>query len=130
MSAFSGVIVEVLLLESKEEARKKDNAIDLKVTDTYTHIHIQPHKLVVSKEEGVGRGMDWECGINRCNLLHIEWMKNKVVLYSTGNYIHCPGINHSGKEYEEEVIYLSIHTCTQTHITESLCCTAESNTTL
>ena len=67
------------------------------------------NRLMVVKEEGVGRGMDWECGINRCNLLHIEWMENKVVLYSTGNYIHCPGINHSGKEYEEEGIYLSIY---------------------
>ena len=37
-----------------------------------------------------------------------------------GNYIHYPMINHNGKEYENIYIY----------ITESLCCTAEVNTTL
>ena len=83
---------------------------------------------MVAKEEGVGRGMDWECGFSRCNLLHIGWMENQVVLYSTGNYIHCPGINNSGKEYKKESIYLYTHT--HIHITESLCCMAESNTTL
>ena len=39
---------------------------------------------------------------------------NKVLLYSTGNYIQYPVINHNEKEY----------IC----ITESLCCTAEMNT--
>ena len=31
----------------------------------------------------------------------IEWI-NKVLLYSTGNYIQYPVINHNGKEYEKE----------------------------
>ena len=30
-------------------------------------------------------GMDWESGISRCKLLYIEWINNKVLLYSTGN---------------------------------------------
>ena len=34
--------------------------------------------------------------------LHIEWVDNKVLLYSTENYIQCPGINHNGKEYKRE----------------------------
>ena len=46
---------------------------------------------------GGGRGMDWEFGVGRCKLLHLEWINNKVLLYSTGNYIQCPGINHNGK---------------------------------
>ena len=34
---------------------------------------------------GVGRGgMDKEFEVSRCKLLHIEWMSNKVLLYSTG----------------------------------------------
>ena len=37
------------------------------------------------------RGMDWEFGVGRCKLLHLEWIKNKVLLYSTGNYIQSPG---------------------------------------
>ena len=33
-----------------------------------------------------GGSMDWEFGVSRCKLLHIEWMDNKVLLYSPGNY--------------------------------------------
>ena len=43
-------------------------------------------------------GKDWEFGISRGKLLYIEWINNKVLLYSTGNYIQCPVINHNGKE--------------------------------
>ena len=43
-------------------------------------------------------------------------MGKQVLLYSTGNYIQYPMINHNAKEYEKR-IYLCI--------TESLCCTAE-----
>ena len=32
--------------------------------------------------------------------------KQQVLLYSTGNYIQYPLINHSGKEYEKEYIYM------------------------
>ena len=49
---------------------------------------------------GGGGGMSWEFGISRCKLLHVEWINNKVLLYSTGNYIQYPVINHNGKEYE------------------------------
>ena len=55
---------------------------------------------------GVGGGMDWEFGIRRCKLLHIECINNKVLLYNAGNYIQYPMINHNGKEYEEECIYM------------------------
>ena len=76
-------------------------------------------------EQG-GGGIDWEFGIRRCKLLYIEWINNKVLLYSTGNYIQYPVINHNGKEYEKEYIYIYIYI----YITESLCCTAEINSTL
>ena len=34
-----------------------------------------------------GRGrMDWESGVGRCKLLHLELI-NKVLMYSTGNYV-------------------------------------------
>ena len=47
--------------------------------------------------EGVGEGWIGSLGlISRCKLLHIEWINNKVLLYSTGNYIQYPGINHNG----------------------------------
>ena len=43
--------------------------------------------------------MEWEFGISRCKLLYTEWI-NKVLLESTGNYIH------KGKEYEKECTYM------------------------
>ena len=54
---------------------------------------------------GEGRGgMEWEFGISRCKLLCKKWINNKVLLYSTGNYIQYPVINHNGKEYKKECI--------------------------
>ena len=56
-----------------------------------------------AKGEGAGEGKDWEFGISRCKLLYIEWINDKVLLYSMGNYIQYPVINHNGKEYEKNV---------------------------
>ena len=42
-------------------------------------------------------GMGWEFGISKCKLLYREQINNKVLLYSTGNYIQNPVINHNGK---------------------------------
>ena len=54
------------------------------------------NRLLVA--EGVGRsGMDWEFGVSRCKLLHLEWVKNKILMYSTGNYIQSLGIDLNGK---------------------------------
>ena len=46
---------------------------------------------------GGGGGMEWEVGVSRCKLLHLEWIDNKVRLYSTGNYIQYPMIKQNGK---------------------------------
>ena len=32
------------------------------------------------------------------------WIKDKVLLYSTENYIQYPVINQNGKEYENECL--------------------------
>ena len=64
------------------------------------------NRLVVAKAERSGRGMDWEFGTCRCKLLYIEWINNKVLLYSTGNYIQYPVIKNNGKEDEKEYIYM------------------------
>ena len=77
-------------------------------------------RLVVAK--GEGREMEWEFGVGRCKLLHLEWISNKVLLYSTGNYIHYTVINRNGEEYQEKDVPM--------WIPESLCCTAEMGTTL
>ena len=36
---------------------------------------------------GGGSGMDWELGVNRGQLWHLEWISHETLLYSTGNYI-------------------------------------------
>ena len=74
---------------------------------------------MVAKAQGSGGGKDWKLGASRCKLFYTEWINNKVLLYSIVDYILYPVINHNGKEYEKE------HTC----VTESLCCTSETNTT-
>ena len=48
--------------------------------------------------------------------------KQQVLLYSTGRDVRYPAINRNGKECE--------NVCVHVRITESLCCTAEINTTL
>ena len=57
------------------------------------------NRLVVAKQGK--EGMDWEFGISRYKLLYREWINNKVLLYSTRNYIQYPMINHNRKEYEK-----------------------------
>ena len=47
-----------------------------------------------------------EFRVSRCKLLHIGWINNKVLLYSTGNCIQYPVINHDGKEYYKDCIHV------------------------
>ena len=75
------------------------------------------NKLVVARGEGVGGRMQWEVEVSRCKLLYIEWINNKVLPYSTENYIQYLTINH---EYTKEYIYI--------YIIESICCSPEINT--
>ena len=58
--------------------------------------------------EGVGGGMEWEVRVSRCKLLYIEWINNKILLYSTENYIQYPMVNHNGKESQKEWIYVYV----------------------
>ena len=79
------------------------------------------NRLVVAKGGGSGGGKDWVLGITRYKLVYIGWI-NKLLLYSTGNYIKYPVINDKGKKSEKLYIYK--------YIIESLCYTVEINTTL
>ena len=60
------------------------------------------NRLVVAKEWG--RERDGLGVWGWCKLLHIEWINNKVLLHSTGNYIQSPVINHNGKEYKKRML--------------------------
>ena len=68
--------------------------------------------------------MSWEFGVSRHKPLHVEWTNDKVLLYSTANYIQSPGINRNRKEHLKESVYMCV--CR----TESLGCRAEISTTL
>ena len=46
--------------------------------------------------EGEGSGMAWEFGVNRCKLLHLEWISNEILLYSKWNYISSLVMEHNG----------------------------------
>ena len=51
--------------------------------------------------------MECEAGVSRRKLLYIDWINNKVLLYSTENYIQYPMISHNGRQYfKKECIYV------------------------
>ena len=79
------------------------------------------HRRSTSGCQGVGEGegLIGSLGFADANY---KWVNNKALLFGTENYIQYPIINHNRKEYEKLHIYL--------YITESLCYTAETDTTL
>ena len=58
----------------------------------------QTHRPREQTMGGGGGGTDGEFGTSRYKLLYIGCLNNKVLLYSTGNYIQYPVINHIGKK--------------------------------
>ena len=84
---------------------------------------------MVVKGEREGSQMDWVFGVGSCKLLHLEWISNEVLLYSTGNYIQSLVTEHDRRWYEKKnvCICLSIYIIC---MTELLCYTAEIDTTL
>ena len=52
------------------------------------------NKLVVARREEGGSGMGKESGINRYKLLHLEWISNEVLQYSTEKFIQSLGVEH------------------------------------
>ena len=67
---------------------------------------------VVTKGEEGRSGMAWEFGVSRCELLHLEWINNKFLLYSTRNYSKLLGKivmeNNTKKKF---YIYIYIYIC-------------------
>ena len=47
-------------------------------------------------------------GVSRRKPLHAEWTNDKVLLYSTANYIQSPGINCDRKEHLKESVYICV----------------------
>ena len=110
----------IILSEAGQAEKEKHHMIHLfvesKIWHKWTYLWNRnrimdiENRLVVAKGEGVGGGMEWEAGVSRCKPLYIEWINNKVLLYSTENYIQYPVINHSEKEYKKRMcIYIYIY---------------------
>ena len=59
--------------------------------------HSIENRLVVAKREGGRNGVDWEFGVSRYKLFHLEWISNEVLLYSMENYSQSLGIDHNGR---------------------------------
>ena len=82
--------------------------MNLSTKQKQTH---KENRLVVAKREDSWGGKDWEFEANRCKLLYVKWINSKILLYSTGNCIQSPEINHNGKEYKKkkkkECIYVN-----------------------
>ena len=57
----------------------------------------------------MGEGWSRSLGLGSANS-YIEWINNKVLLYSTRSYIQYSEINHNGKEYEK-TMYVCICVC-------------------
>ena len=90
---------------------KYDTIEPIYETETYSQRDIE-NRLVIA----IGRkGWSGRLGLADEIYLYIEWIKNEVLQYGTGNFIQYLGINHNGKEY----------ICRA----ESICCTAEMNYT-
>ena len=66
--------------------------------------------------QGGGSGMDWEFGVSRCKRLHLEWISNEILLYSTWNYIYSLMMEHDNVRKR-----MHISVC----VTGSPCCTVE-----
>ena len=65
--------------------------------------HIEKTPVVPRGRERRDRLGVWELGESK--LLYTEGVKNKVLLYSTENYIQYLVINHNVKEHENIYIY-------------------------
>ena len=68
----------------------------------------------------VGGGIVREFRTDMYTLLYLKWLANKDLLYSTGNTAQYSVVAYMGKESKRVDICICI--------TDSLCCTAETNT--
>ena len=85
------------------------------------------NRLAAAKGEGGGGGKDWEFGISRCKLfIHRLDKQQDPTVEHRELYSICWDKPYSFPFIMEKNIKKNVYTC----ITESLCCTAEINTTL
>ena len=101
------------------ESKKKD--INKLIYKTKVESCMQKTNIVI---RGWEAGINWEVGTDIYTPVYIKQTTNKNMLYSRGNSIQYSVMAYMGKESKKERVDICIH------ITNSLCCTPESNTTL
>ena len=66
-------------------------------TNKQTHIH-REHICVCQGGGRKGEGYNGNMVLPNVNYYYVDWINNKILLYSTGNYIQVPVINHTRKK--------------------------------
>ena len=81
---------------------KKKNTNEL-IYKTEIDSQTQKTNLLLPKGKGGGGGLNQKFGISRYKLLYIKQINDKVLLYSRGNYIQYPVINHMEKNMKKNM---------------------------
>ena len=78
-----------------ERERQMPYMWDLKYDTIWTYLQNRNKLIGIEKRLVIAKGgKDCEFGRSRLKLVHIGYISNKVLLYSTGNYIQYPVIDH------------------------------------
>ena len=80
--------------------------MSLPIKQKQTHRH-REQTCSCQERRRMGEGWTRSLGLADTNYLYREWINNKVLLYSTGNYIQNPVISHNGKEYKNNIYTFS-----------------------
>ena len=116
------IIYQCLYVESREMAQ-------MNLFAKQKQKHRLENNLIDTKRERADQ-MNWEIGIDIYTLLCIKQVVNEDLIYSTGNSTQCSVTTKLIRKSKEEGIYVCVCVCVCVCVTDSLCCTAESNTTL
>ena len=85
----------------------KYNTINLSIKEKQMHRYREHTSLPQAR--GDGGGIDWEFGVNRCELLYVGWINNKILLQHRELY-PIPWIKHIEKNMRKNV-YIFITEC-------------------
>ena len=78
--------------------------MNLSTKQKQTHGHRE--QMCGCQGGGGGSGINREFGVGRCKLLHLEWIGNEVLLYSTRNYTQSLGTDHDEDNMRKKNIYV------------------------
>ena len=133
---FATTWVDLEIIIGREEVRQgKTNTawqhvhVESKLWRKWTHLwnrnRLRDRADVGLPRGGVyWRGTEWESGVSRCKLVHIEWINDKVLLLLQGSCIQHLVINHNGKELRKKVSICatgSLYYTAEINIVNQLC---------